>query len=160
MNIKLYPISYLFFKALSIAQRFILLLPVHGITAPCEQKSTLFKLVWESVSGVYAHSCMGYCESNVQVIVNLMCRTCVYHCRGCYAVIRKYSAYTEAKMQKNQIDSLQENVKNTFFILLGSDTFNFYTGSSILRIKILYNNDITWQMGIIKQQNQHRISTC
>lgn len=86
------------FKALSIAQRFILLLPVHGITAPCEQKSTLFKLVWESVSGVYAHSCMGYCESNVQVIVNLMCRTCVYHCRGCYAVIRKYSAYTEAKM--------------------------------------------------------------
>lgn len=66
MNIKLYPISYLFFKALSIAQRFILLLSVHGITAPCEQKSTLFKLVWESVSGVYAHSCMGYCESKVR----------------------------------------------------------------------------------------------
>lgn len=57
------------FKAPSLsAQRFIfvrLLLLVHRITAPYEQNYTSFKLVREPFSRVYAHNCMGYCESKI-----------------------------------------------------------------------------------------------
>lgn len=56
----------LIFKALNIAQCFIvvrLLLPVHRITAPYEQKYTSFELVRGPVLGVYAYNCAGYCES-------------------------------------------------------------------------------------------------
>ena len=92
---------FLLFKALSIAQPFIVVrlqLPVHRITAPYKQKYTSFKLVREPVSGVYAHNCTGYCESNLRAIVKLMYGAYIHHCRDCHAVMRKYSAYTEAEM--------------------------------------------------------------
>lgn len=43
--------------------------------------------------------------NNIRANVNLMCGVYVHHCRGCHAVIRKYSEHTEAEIKKNQIDS-------------------------------------------------------
>lgn len=73
--------------ALSIAYRFIvvrLLLPVHQITAPYEQKYTYFKLVKESVSG--------FMHIVPRAIVNLRCGAYVDHDRICHAMMRKYRA--------------------------------------------------------------------
>lgn len=93
-------------KALSIAQRFVvirLLLPVNRITILMSKNIHHLNLLQNQFQGLTHIIARAIVSLNVRAIVNLMCSVYVHHCSGNYAVMRKYSAYTESEMQKNQM---------------------------------------------------------
>lgn len=106
LNLFQHDVFIMVLKALSIAQRFVvirLLLPVNRITILMSKNIHHLNLLQNQLQGLTHIIARAIVSLNVRAIVNLMCRVYVHHCRGNYAVMRKYSAYTESEMQKNQM---------------------------------------------------------